>query len=438
MNRPRHLVDTLGIRNRLEKLAEELGARFVRRSGVYGYPTIGVPFEDSVVLIEVRNTEQGMWTRAALPFHDPDRIVLAVTPEGIVTRVLKSLGMMQDIELGEARFDARFRVKGQPEEDALRVLGDPVPELLLRQPHSARLRITPRWSESFGIPDDVAMIELLRTGAVTSIDEVRGMIELVTTVGQRLDPVAEHPDGDEVTRSIRTIQRLSGGLMDRLTGSTVWDFDPERARAAERLGRLGDPRAVPALVGALSDEDDRVVVAAIGSLGELGSQAGVPEFARLLGRRKPRESGRPIADLAAEALREAGRGELVTAFDRAMKHEPHALVRTAGDLRDEVVEALIEILESFDLDARIAAAEALGHLGAREALPILRDNSYQAGMRTKFMEACRDAVRRIESRASLPRAAGATPSDDTTTLPRPAGPGDGASPDTLPRPASED
>jgi hypothetical protein len=121
-----------------------------------------------------------------------------------------------------------------------------------------------------------------------------------------------------------------------------------------------------------------------------------------------------------------------------MKGSPYSLLRNVGEFRDGVVEALIEILESFDLEARVRAAEALGHLGAREALPILRDGSYQAGMRTKFTEACGDAVRRIEAQASLPRAATSVPASDTSRLPRPAEPGQGAASDTLPRAAEED
>lgn len=46
--------------------------------------------------------------------------------------------------------------------------------------------------------------------------------------------------------------------------------DDEREEAAERLGQLRDPRAVPALVQALRDSEDEVVEKAAESLGQIG------------------------------------------------------------------------------------------------------------------------------------------------------------------------
>lgn len=48
-----------------------------------------------------------------------------------------------------------------------------------------------------------------------------------------------------------------------------------REEAAQRLGQLGDPRAVPPLIQALRDEEDEVVEKAAEALGQIGSPEAV-------------------------------------------------------------------------------------------------------------------------------------------------------------------
>jgi len=59
------------------------------------------------------------------------------------------------------------------------------------------------------------------------------------------------------------------------------DDEMNRWKAAETLGRIGDPAAVEELIGTLWDEDGRVRLKAAWALGRIGDPRAIPSLRRL-------------------------------------------------------------------------------------------------------------------------------------------------------------
>jgi len=115
----------------------------------------------------------------------------------------------------------------------------------------------------------------------------------------------------------------------------------ERARAAERLGRLGDRRAIEPLAAALDDPAPVVRREAVRALGNYG---------------EVRPADFWLARLAGEP-NDAVRGEVILTLGRS--RDPRAL------------EALVDGLSRREPAVRRGAATALGALGDRRAVPFL-------------------------------------------------------------------
>ncbi len=198
---------------------------------------------------------------------------------------------------------------------------------------------------------------------------------------------------------------------------------------AEALGEIGDPRAIPALVGALKDENERVRRAAAVALGRIGA----PAVPALIGALK--DADREVRRAAAEALGRIGDREAVPALIGALKDADwevrgaaaEALVRIGapavpalvGALKDEngwvrgaaaealgrvgdprAVPALVGALEDAEEWVRRAAAGALGRIGDREAVPALVGALEDADWWVR--EAAAEALGRIGDREAVP------------------------------------
>ena len=138
---------------------------------------------------------------------------------------------------------------------------------------------------------------------------------------------------------------------------------PARARIVSALARSRDPRAVSALVGALSDEDMILRAAAAEALGAIGAKESVPRLQALLA--DPVLSVQLAAAKALVALKDTRGTEWLRqlagsehaamrlAAVRALKHEPdpqwQATVRAlTGDVDPEVRRNAAELIAPFD------------------------------------------------------------------------------------------
>jgi HEAT repeat protein len=91
------------------------------------------------------------------------------------------------------------------------------------------------------------------------------------------------------------------------------DDDISRWKAAETLGRIGDPAATEELIATLWDDDARVRLKAAWALGRIGDEQAVPPLRRLY--RMENEGGQEIIREALEAIRNRA-GSQIRANDR--------------------------------------------------------------------------------------------------------------------------
>jgi HEAT repeat protein len=80
------------------------------------------------------------------------------------------------------------------------------------------------------------------------------------------------------------------------------DDESSRWKAAETLGRIGDPAAVDELIGTLWDDDERVRVKAAWALGQIGDARAIPSLRRLY-----RMENEGVQEIIKEALEQINR-----------------------------------------------------------------------------------------------------------------------------------
>jgi phycocyanobilin lyase alpha subunit len=171
---------------------------------------------------------------------------------------------------------------------------------------------------------------------------------------------------------------------------------PLRRNAARALGKLGDQRAIPALMQSLECTDFYVREAAAQSLEKLKSPACIPKLIDLLGDRIPGTQPAPEPphlvqpfDAILEALGTLGASEAVPVILPFLEHEipriRYAAARAMYQLTPDPLAAsqygdvLIQALANDDLQLRravLADLGAIGYLPAAEAIAqTLAENS---------------------------------------------------------------
>lgn len=159
-----------------------------------------------------------------------------------------------------------------------------------------------------------------------------------------------------------------------------------RAWAAEILGDLRNPKAVPALITCLNDLSDQVRARAASALGKLQDRRAVPELIRIM-------LSDPVPYVRIQVVRALG----ALGDPRALHHLIDALKDGEWWVRIRVVEALEQLgegaveplylaLEDPDTEVRARAAMTLERLGVLDTL-IDRLAEVDAGAREKLLVA---------------------------------------------------
>lgn len=150
-----------------------------------------------------------------------------------------------------------------------------------------------------------------------------------------------------------------------------------RHNAAHALGKLGDARAIGALIARLGDEDAQVRLKAAYALGQMRAQAAVPGLLDCLA-----DAERTVHDTALEALERIGAAALPALLE-GLKHNTapvrEGCAQALGSLGlAQAVPGLQAALPDPDDDVRLALVQALGDIGGPQAvaaLETLRDDA---------------------------------------------------------------
>jgi HEAT repeat protein/beta-lactamase regulating signal transducer with metallopeptidase domain len=234
-----------------------------------------------------------------------------------------------------------------------------------------------------------AAVAILATIAVAP--SVTGSAARATSVGADLDdarrdekppaPDTAAPDGHESVGAGTVSHRppVDSAVVIALI-ARLKDEDPGvRAAAAEALGKLEDPRAVPGLLGILNDREVRVRSAAAQSLGKFHDSRAINGLAALL-----RDSSADVRKEALNALSEYESGVPVEAVIRLLDDPDaelrHAAAHTLGNQKDRSAgPALAKAVRDPSPEVRQAAIEALAELHdashASAILPALGDGN---------------------------------------------------------------
>ena len=408
-----------------QQLSREMGGRF-HEADFFRGSAVQARTADWIITLDTYTVSTGKssqtYTRLRAPYFNPEGFRFEIYRAGIFSELGKGLGM-QDIEVGHPRFDRDFVIKGNAPGRVRRLFDNPrIRHLIDAQP---RIRLSVKGHEGLfsKFPDGVDELHFQSTGVIKDLAQLRTLFDLFAEVLQQVCHEGRAYE-DDVRIHIRRLRAPGGEIKDR---HVLWEGDRPRRDAAAALGRLGDPAAVPALASVLRDPDALLRARAIDALAEIQHQDAIRPLIPLLG--DTREAGgRRIQGRAAEALKRLGEEEVVDTVLAALGGDVVPLKSHGSRYREEIIAALAGALGG---PSGTHAANALAEIHAVEALPRLREALRSFGSQDPAGQAVSAAVRRLEARASLPRAASAAdvavdtlpraardPGPDSATLPR--------------------
>jgi HEAT repeat protein len=154
--------------------------------------------------------------------------------------------------------------------------------------------------------------------------------------------------------------------VDALILELLSEKKKDRLRAAELLGQLGDPKAVPPLLGIVHNpyEDIDVRIAATRSVAKIGDLNAVPELIKAYGV-CPKKLEKPILVAIGQIL-----GRTFPDDDNSREIYSHALNTLIHFVQDDA--SYLPLRVKYDArDRAEAAAEALGRTRDPQAIPVL-------------------------------------------------------------------
>ncbi|MCI0487977.1 MAG: HEAT repeat domain-containing protein, partial [Blastocatellia bacterium] len=228
-------------------------------------------------------------------------------------------------------------------------------------------------ARALGSLKDRRAVESLSNAAGATEKEVRAAA--VASLGLIGDPLAtdalfraaKDEDPDVRAAAVASLALL-GIAVERLASDLSHSGWQVRAAAVSTLARLGDPRAVPAVVAALKDNDERVRAEAAGALGSLADASAInPLIAALKD---------PAAEVRIQATMSLGRfkaestvGPLTALLNDRDPRVSLAAAESLARMQDaRATRVLIEALSSQDYRVRARAAQVLAHVSSEGRL----------------------------------------------------------------------
>ena len=395
------------------QLAREVDGKFLD-GNIFKPSAVQARTNDWIITLDAMSDPNSgaTYTRLRAPYFNPERFRFQIYRAGFFTELWKGLGM-QDIEVGHARFDRDFVIKGNAPGRVRRLFDNERIRRLIDALPRIHLSVKGHEGVLSKFPAGVDELHFQATGTIKDLERLRLLFDLFAEVLQEVCHEGKAYE-DDVRIHMRRLRAPGGQIRDK---HLIWEGNEPRRDAAAALGRLGDPEAGPALTSVLTDKDIELVARAIEALARIGDVRAVGPLVRRLGDTKVAGDGRPIRDHVADALRRMGEGELVDAVMAALEGDFARLKAYDGEFRAEIIRALCN---SIRWRAATHPANALAEIHAVEALPRLRQILNNFGGRNPTGQAVAAAIRKLEARASLPRAAAAA-DVEVDTLPRAAG-----------------
>jgi len=407
------------------QLSREVRGQF-HEGGLLTTTAVQARAGDWIITLDTVTTGDGKtnqtFTRLRAPYFNPERFRFEIYRASIFSGLGKALGM-QDVGVGHPRFDQDFVIKSNRPGRVRRLFDNPrIRKLIDAQPRiNLSVKAHEGWFSKF--PDGVDELHFQAAGVIKDLAQLKTLFDLFAEVLREVCHEGRAYE-DDVRIHIRRLRAPGGRIEDK---HVLWESYEMRRDAASALGRLGDPAAIPALAAVLRDEHEKLTVRAIEALAQIGNRDAIGPLVPLLGS-PDWTDGRPARERAAEALRQLGESELVETLRMAFAGDFARLKASGDEYRAEIIAALAAALGAT---VGAHAANALAEINAVEALPRLRETARSVAASDPGAEAVSRAIRKLEARAALPRAATAV-DVGVDTLPKAArepGPDDG----TLPR-----
>jgi HEAT repeat protein len=298
--------------------------------------------------------------------------------------------------------------------DALIRLGKPavLPLMAAIRQNTFTVFTLPEAIRALGGIGDVQAVDLLIEELESS--NVHAVQEAANGLGCISSPRAIHPlidlfrhDWDD-TETITAWQKAATALaaigepaLPALLTALSDEDDNVRQGVAEVLGKLRDPRAVDPLINALQDEKSIVRAYAADALAELGGERAIEPLVALL-----TDEDWYVRTRTLFALGQLGGplvfAPLVSALEDREPRVRSAAVSALGKLQDaRIYDVLLEVLSDPDGRVRSAAVLAFGRVGDERALPALtwiqqNDSGYSGANKVK--DHATYAIQRIQER----------------------------------------
>ena len=401
------------------QFSREVGGQF-HEGGFLTSSAVQARTDDWIITLDTY-TQGGQapqtYTRLRAPYFNPESFRFEIYRSGFFSELWKGMGM-QDIEVGHPRFDRDFVIKGNAPGRVRRLFdNEKIRHLIDAQP-SIHLSVKGHEGMLSKFPAGVDELHFQSGSTIKNLAQLRKLFDLFAEILQQLCHEGKAYE-DDVRIHMRRLRAPGGRIRDKYV---IWEGDEPRRAAAIALGRLRDPVAGPALTSVLKDKDTMLIARAVEALARIGDARAIGPLVRRLGDR------RPIREYVAEALRQLGEGDLADTVHAALGGDFGRLKSYSGAYRAEIIEALGN---AVSWRSGTHPANALAEIHAVEALPQLRAALRNLGGQNPAGEAVVAAIKRLEARASLPRAASAAdveadtlpraarePGPDSTTLPR--------------------
>jgi hypothetical protein len=171
------------------QLSQEIGAEFVS-GGVWRGNRVQAHDGPWTITLDTHTVSAGetpvTYTRLRAPYVNPEGFRFTIYRKGPFSGLGKFLGM-QDVEIGDPRFDDAFIIQGNDDGKLKSLLASPsLRQLITAQPD---IRLDVKDSEGrFGprFPDDTDELHFQAVGVITEMERLKALFDLFATVLDQL------------------------------------------------------------------------------------------------------------------------------------------------------------------------------------------------------------------------------------------------------------